>query len=476
MNGTAARPPLRKYSVLAIDDEAPFLDSVTLQLKAAGIHKVVALGDGGEAGRYLRENDFSAVLLDLTMPGKPGEEVLEEIVHAHPDVPVIILTGIGEVETAVRLIKAGAFDYLLKPIEGDRLISSVRRAMEMRELRRENESLRNSFLTHELKSPDAFRELTTVDWKMCSIFQYIESIAATEYPILILGETGVGKELVARAIHAASGRQGRFVAVNLAGVDDNAFADTLFGHRKGAFTGADEARNGLVETAAGGTLFLDEIGDLAEASQVKLLRLLQEREYYPLGSDMVKKSNANMILATHRDLARLADEGRFRKDLLYRLRIHQVKIPPLRERMGDIPALADHFLEKAAAALGKRKPAAPKELHALLATHHFPGNVRELEGMMYDAVSRHQGKTLSLASFKEAMDSGAGKDAAGPAPIPLGHAEGLALLYGLNHGRFPKLKEVEHLLIGEALRRADGNQTLAARMLGLSRCTLNKRL
>ncbi len=317
-----------------------------------------------------------------------------------PEIPVIIITGSNDVDTAVRCMKSGAFDYMVKPVEKSRLISGVKRAIEIRELQRENKWLRAHVLSDKLEHPEAFSEIITNSPAMKSIFQYIEAISPSPQPVLITGETGVGKELVAKAIHHLSHRTGPFVPVNVAGLDDNVFADTLFGHRKGAFTGADQTRSGLVEQASGGTLFLDEIGDLSPASQVKLLRLSQDGEFFPLGSDVARRSDARVLVATNQDLEVLQSSGKFRKDLYYRLCAHHVHLPPLRERPEDLPLLIDHFLETASQTLGKKKPTPPRELFALLSTYHFPGNVRELQSMILDAVSSHKSGKLSLEVFK----------------------------------------------------------------------------
>ncbi len=236
---------------------------------------------------------------------------------------------------------------------------------------------------------------------MRSTFKYIESIAVTSQPVLITGKTGVGKELIARTIHRLSGRKGTLAAVNVTGLDDTTFSDTLFDHKRGAFTGADRVRAGLIEKAANGTLFLDETGDLHPTSQVKLLRLLQEREYYPLGADVPRPSNARIVVATNRDLLALQASGTFRADLYYRLLLHRINVPPLRERRDDIPLLVEFFLQRAADELGKTKPTPPPELFILLALYDFPGNIRELQTMIFDAVSRHESWKLSLTGFKE---------------------------------------------------------------------------
>jgi DNA-binding NtrC family response regulator len=306
---------------------------------------------------------------------------------------------------------------------------------------------------------------------MRSIFQYIESISISPQPILITGETGVGKELVANAIHKLSQRKGAFVPVNVAGLDDNIFGDTLFGHRKGAFTGADQARSGLVEQASGGTLFLDEIGDLSPASQVKLLRLLQDGEYFPLGSDVGKRSDARAVVATNQDIQALQESGKFRKDLYYRLCAHHIHIPPLRERREDLPALLDHFLEKASETLGKKKPTPPRELLTLLSTYRFPGNIRELQSLVLDAVSGHRTGKLSMEVFKSYI-----RQKQPTLDIDSKHLLQVENLMVSFSDPLPTLKQTEQLLISEAMKRAGGNQAIAARLLGITRQALNKRL
>jgi DNA-binding NtrC family response regulator len=290
--------------------------------------------------------------------------------------------------------------------------------------------------------------------------------------VFITGDTGVGKELVAKVIHDLSGRKGPFVAVNVAGLDDAVFSDTLFGHRKGAFTGAEQHREGLLAQASGGTLFLDEIGDLRESSQVKLLRLLQDHTYYPLGADVPRRSDARVLVATNRGVQNVIAEGAFRKDLYYRLRTHHVHIPPLSERKEDIPLLLDHFVAEAARALNRRKPSLSPDLNIFLTAYNFPGNVRELHAMVFDAVARHKTGRLAAEDFKESLVPG-DEVHSPPAPLPAaGEAGHLRSLFG----RFPTLREAELLLISEALRQSGNNQGTAAALLGITRQALNKRL
>ncbi|MET0063885.1 MAG: sigma-54 dependent transcriptional regulator, partial [Candidatus Thiodiazotropha endolucinida] len=323
------------FPVVLVDDESSVLFSSKMILQSAGIKEVLTLGDSRELMPLLAEQDVAVVVLDLFMPYLSGTQLLPEIVREHPELPVIVMTATQEVETAVACMKGGGFDYLVKPVEENRFVSSVKHAMEVRALRQQVSALRRSLMTDQLEHGEVFSNIVTVSRKMRSLFQYLEAIAVSTEPVLISGETGTGKELLAKAIHRLSHCKGAFVPVNAAGLDDTLFSDTLFGHRKGAFSGADTTREGMVAKAEGGTLFLDEIGDLTNASQVKLLRLLQERRYYPLGSDMAKVCNTRILCATNRNLNERMSAESFRSDLYYRLSVHQVDIPPLRERDED---------------------------------------------------------------------------------------------------------------------------------------------
>ena len=461
--------------VLLVDDEAQFLFSASLSLNSEGIDNVIQCQDSRDVISMLSDGDFSAVVLDMLMPHLSGWDLLPTIMKHFPDLPVIIITAVNEVKTAVDCMKEGTFDYLVKPVDKVRLITTVRRAIEVRELRDENTRLKDYLLSDKLDQPDAFSDIITQNPVMRSIFQYIEAIAENALPVLITGETGVGKELVAKALHQLSGRAGELVTVNVAGLADHLFADTLFGHKKGAFTGADAARDGLVERASGGTLFLDEIGDLSIESQVKLLRLLQEGKYYPLGEDVPKLTDARIIVATNRDIDSLMRAETFRRDLYYRLQTHHIHVPPLRDRRDDLPLLIEHFLDRAARQLDKKKPIVPPEFFTLLGVYHFPGNIRELESMIFDAVSRHKRGVLSMKSFRakighQDLASQEGKTGNGrESPLPF-----TDLLPTLD--QLPALKDAEQLLIAEALKRSDGNQTIAAQLLGMSRQALHNRL
>jgi DNA-binding NtrC family response regulator len=451
--------------ILLIDDEQQVIDSLSLMLRSNGIDNIVACTDSREAMAILRGGEIELVLLDLTMPHLPGEKLLAAIHEEMPQVPVIVVTGSNEVSSAVECMKAGAFDYMVKAVEESRLVSGVRRAIEIRKLSRDYRRLKEGMLSPHLAHPAAFSRLVTQDSVMMSLFRIVESVAKSDEPILITGETGTGKGLIAAAVHVVSCREGSLLEVNVAGLDDAMFSDTLFGHHKGAYTGAVEARGGLVQQAGGGTLFLDEIGDLSLQSQVKLLRLLDTGEYYPLGSDLPRRTAARILVATNHDLAALISEGKFRKDLYYRLSTHELRVPPLRDRKDDLPLLLDHFVAEACAKLGKKRPSVPPQVLELLFTHDFPGNIRELRSMVYDAVSRQSSPTLSLTGFKAGVQRETPREPGVSTPALLAFSD-----------RLPTLDQAAELLIDEALKRARDNQSIAAGMLGISHQALNRRL
>ena len=456
------------FPVLIVDDETQYLQSAAVVLRVAGF-EVVTISDPQTVIEAVKNRPFGAVLLDILMPGIRGDELLVSLVSVSPFSAVIMTTAVSDVETAVNCMRKGAFDYLVKPVEKDRLVTTVKRAMEMVELRGENRRLKEGLLLNRFKRPEIFEDIVTRDPGMLSVFRYIEAIAQTPMPVLIRGETGVGKELIAHAVHRASGRKGEFVCVNAAGVNDTLFSDSLFGHEKGAFTGADNKRAGFVAKAAGGTLFLDEIGDMAVDSQIKLLRLLEERTYYPTGSDTPRISDARIIAATNRDLDSLRTEGKFRDDLYYRLEAHIIDIPPLRKRIGDIVLLVDYFIEKAAQQLGKESPAIDRSFYETCRRYSFPGNIRELRNILTDIASVCDSNllTASMLPSKMAQLAQGGLLASSSEFNPETMKQWQSL---------PYIKDAEQMLIEEALRRSDDNQTLAAQLLGMTRSALNKRL
>ncbi|MDD2271876.1 MAG: sigma-54 dependent transcriptional regulator [Desulfuromonadaceae bacterium] len=461
--------PTQQKTILVVEDEQYVRESLTAYLDDIN-YKVLAAENGQVALELFRSLHPDIVMTDLRMPVMDGFALVEAIAAESEFTPIVVVSGVGAVDEAVRAMRMGAWDYLSKPIVNlDELQITLERSLERARTKYELERLRRHLLAGTLENETAFGGIVTTSARMRAIFLYLESVAPSRQPVLISGETGTGKEQIARAVHSLSGVSGPFVAINLAGLDDVMFSDTLFGHQRGAYTGADRSRDGLIRQASGGTLFLDEIGDLSPGSQVKLLRLLQEGEYLPLGADKVQYSDARIVAATHADLKRRMEAGTFRPDLYYRLCSHRVELPPLRERPEDLPLLTAHFLEKAAARLGKPLPVAPPELNNYLAAYRFPGNIRELESIIHDAVARSGSRILSLESVVAAIGSDllvpeSEASAAGRCPV---------CLFG---GKFPTLKGAEEFLIAEALRLAGNNQRLAATYLGITRQALNKRL
>ncbi|MBF0226567.1 MAG: sigma-54-dependent Fis family transcriptional regulator [Desulfobacterales bacterium] len=462
-----------RFPIFAIDDDNAILESLEFMFKLEGLNNIISCNSPDKVMEIISTNTLSVILLDILMPNISGEQLLMQITQNYPEIPIIILTGLNDLETAVKFMRYKAYDYIVKPINEEnsgRLINAINRAIEYREMQTEITRLKQGILGRELKNPENFSRIITTSKLMYGVFQYIEAISESRQPVLITGETGVGKELIADAIHKCSDLKGDFVAVNISGLDENIFADTLFGHIRGSFTGADKSRKGLVQKASGGSLFLDEIGDLSMESQVKLLRLIQEREYFALGSDSIMKANVRIIAATNKDLKKLKESGGFRNDLYYRLNSHHVYIPPLRDRLEDLPILIDNFLEIASQELNKKKPSIPTELITLLSCYNFPGNIRELKAMIYNALINHTSRILSMKSFREYLKENLNCDSKDL--IQTVYYKETTLLSSL--ATLPTIKQMVNELITETLNRTKGNQSIASQQLGISRQTLMK--
>lgn len=462
--------------ILIVDDEENVLKASSSTLRMHGYSNIKTEIDSRRVLDQLASEKFDILILDLYMPHVSGMDLLPQIAERHPEIQVVVVTAAYEIERAVSCIKLGAFDYMVKPVENERLLTTIRKAQEHSSLIQQLTLMRDNLLYKKQEFPEAFDEIITQDASLHKLFQYIEVVARSPQAVLVYGESGTGKELIARAIHRLSGCRGELVSVNLAGLDDNMFSDTLFGHRRGAFTGADSVRDGLIVRAADGMLFLDEIGDLSQSSQLKLLRLIQEKEFYPVGSDIPRSCTARIVCASNRDIKALVAEGRFRNDLYYRLCTHLVALPPLRKRKHDIPLLLAHFIAQAADKLGKRPPSYPRELGDLLATYSFPGNIREFQGLVFDAVARCTTGALSLEPFKSMISgrtSPPGTAASGDTA-----EDNDDLIERLENvwGHFPTLREAEDTVVLAAMKSARDNQGIAASMLGLKRQTLNMRL
>jgi len=461
----------RQLPVLLIDDDPQTLENTRNLLLTAGFGNVFMISDSRITLSFLEQHEVAAIILDLTMPHICGLDLLQLLSRDYPHIPVIVETAADDVKIAVECMKTGAFDYLVKPVEMTGLVSILKKSLEAEPEHQNNSQPQHCLKKYGLKFPEAFKEIKSCSSRMYSIFRYAEKIAKSHFPVMITGESGTGKELLARAIHILSAVDGEMVTVNVAGLDDVMFSDVLFGHRKGAFTGADKMREGLVAKAAGGTLFLDEIGDLNEQSQVKLLRLLQEREYYPAGSDTVKTSSARVLLATNVDLDIMIKKGRFRRDLYFRLCTHLIHILPLRERSEDIPLLFATFVEAAARHFKKPAPVIEPGVVESLIRYPFHGNVRELQSMVFDAVARISSGILRINNFPVI-----GQQAAPRSNITLKPSgdkfDSICSLFG----RLPTFREIEDFLIKEALKVSGSNHALAAELLGVTRQTINNRL
>lgn len=456
--------------VFIIDDEQNSIASMEINLLSKGIDNFISCHDSREVLDILEKQDVSVMLLDLMMPFVSGEQILGEVARMYPHIPVIVVTGDDSTDKAVACMQAGAFDFVVKPFEMDRLLPSLNRAIEVYRLRHENRMLADQLRSDKLRNPEAFAAIKTQNAGMISLFKYCEAIAEGQQPVLITGETGVGKELFAAALHRLRKGSGGYVVVNVAGLDDHTFSDALFGHVKGAYTGADRDRAGMISRAEGGTIFLDEIGDLGEQAQIKLLRFLENREYFPLGSDSARISSARVVVATNKAVGQAIEQRRFRQDLFFRLSTHHVHIPPLRERRDDIPLLVDAFIEMAAAEFGKAKPSLTPESLLFLQALQFPGNVRELKAIVYDAVGSASGQKLNVNVFlkKHRDEPEFGDSFRNSSPDREAWAESLYPL--------PTLKEASRSLIAEALRRTGNNQSNAAAMLGITPQALSQRL
>ncbi len=463
---------IAKLPILLVDDEPALLRAVGIELRGAGFERVVALDDGRSVLPLLEERAIGVVVLDLTMPHLAGQELLRQIRQAHPEIPVIVMTGRSELHTAVQCMRDGAIDYLVKPVDAERLVASVSHALQIRRYQAEMHSLRELALSESATRHDAFSGFITQSKEMLRIFRYLEQIATLEHPVLVCGEMGTGKELIARAVHRISERTGPFVPVDLAGSDADRFSQALFGHARSAPIEAAPDHKGLIAKARDGTVFLDEVGNLGDGSQVRLLRLLQDGTFLPSGSDRPLRSRARFLVATSRDLDRDVRAGRFRRDLYHKLDAYRVNLPPLRARQADLPLLVTWLVEKAAVESGKTAPRIPRELFTLLSTYSFPGNVRELESMCRDAVTRHRGGILALRSFKDKIAQN--PSATQPAAESSVNASIARTLEQLQ--QLPTHKEAERALEDEAMRRANHNQGIAADLIGMTRAALNRRL
>ncbi|HEU0122903.1 MAG TPA: sigma-54 dependent transcriptional regulator [Bryobacteraceae bacterium] len=442
--------------VLVIEDEEKLRRVVQLQLQTSGYE--VELAATAEEGVSASER-ADLVLTDLRLPGMSGLDFLDRMHAARPGLPVVLMTAYGSVETAVEAMKKGASDFLVKPFSLDHLTAVVAKALEFQALRDENQRLRE-----ELGGRYQLDSIVGRSAAMQDVFAVVLRAAPTRATVLLAGESGVGKDMIARAIHYHSPRKDKpFVKINCTAIPENLMESELFGYEKGAFTGANATKPGKFEQADTGTVFLDEIGDVPLAIQVKLLRVLQEREFERLGSNKTRHIDVRVVAATNVDLRRALEEGTFREDLYYRLNVLPINIPPLRERRDDIPYLADHFIRKHAAELGTAELPISAEAADKLMAYHWPGNVRELENVVERSLVLAMGSRLEAADIRLDM-APRSRTAAPVSGDPLFLPEGMTL------------DQYEDAIIREAMRRAQGNKSHAARLLGLTRNALRYRL
>ncbi len=454
---------LSEFKVLLVDDEQEVLNTSRFALKTSSIKDVIICNDSREVMTILSENKIDIMVVDIVMPHLSGKELLALVKESYPEILVIMMTGLNDSDNIVECMRMGAIDYLDKPVENLRLVTSIKRAMEFKEIQNENSSLRFQMLDSNLKQPKVFEKIITKNDNMLKIFKYLEAISSSSRAVLITGDTGTGKELIAESVHNLSGRVGKYVTINVAGLDDSLFSDALFGHKKGAFTGANQNREGLLEQAQGGTIFLDEIGDLSIASQIKLLRLLQEKEYYQLGDDTKRKTDARFVVATSQNLNEKVKDDSFRKDLYYRLHAHHVHIPALHQRKNDIALLAKHFIKKAAVEIDIDVPMIPDVLLKTLKKYNFPGNIRELEAMIFNGVSQTINGTDLVSAIVKDMET-LSEDDAQNFEESQDIQEFLEKIEVL-----PTIEDLTNSLILASLKRNDNNQTYTAKSLAISR-------
>lgn len=450
----------RKH-LLIVDDERALREAVAERLADHGFD-VEQVQSGEEALQRLSDFAYDVLITDLRLPGIDGRRVLDAALERYPDIIAIVITGFGTVKDAVDAIKQGAADFITKPFQFDALLHVLSSAVEQRRLRAEN-----AYLRSQLDQRYRIEGLIGQSSAMRDLAHLLETVAATASTVLITGETGTGKELAARAIHHSSPRRGnRFVAINCSAIPETLLEAELFGHVRGAFTGAVGTRQGRLEQANKGTLFLDEVGTMSPALQAKLLRVLQEREFERVGDSHTIKIDVRVIAATHSDLPKMVADGTFREDLYYRLNVIPVHLPPLRERRDDIPLLAQHFLQKLAADGGRPPLAVSQDGMRRLMAYHWPGNVRQLENVIERAVAFSGGRPeLELHDFGPEIQQPAAASEAGPALFPED---------GLDFDRY--IEGIELSLIKRSLERTRGNKRQAAKLLKLKRTTLIEKL
>lgn len=454
--------------LLVVDDEKDFLNSVDFILQTNGITNVDCCQDSRDVMLLLKKKKFSIILLDLIMPYISGEELLQEIVDQYPEIPVIIVTAHADIELARECMKKGALNYLIKPFETKDLLRKINDALYLKKFNKEIILTKKELFSNNHQKLTCFPDIISRSEKMIEVFQIIGLTAITSKPILIQGETGTGKELVAREIHKKSRRKGKFVIFNTDDVDDNSFDEKLAGNKKEPLLKPVNFTTGLLDEARDGTLFFNEVANLSLTAQTKLIHLIKEWEYLPTGSDHPISANVRIIAATDKNLSALIKTGEFKQELYLLLKANDIIIPPLREHKDDIHLLVDYFIEKAAEKGGIKKPYADAEIYDLLEQYDFPGNISELKNMVNEAISRYKSGDLLADVFQEKI-----KD---QTPVISSGIKISIEKKVIFEKKLPTFAEMEAIYMDEIIIRSRGNRLTAARLAGLSRKNLAQRL
>lgn len=449
--------------ILLIEDDETMRDGMSQVLKRAG-HDVVCVSNGFDGIKSLIKEKFDLVITDFKMEGMDGMDVLEKVKSIDENIEVLMITAYGTIDMAVEAMRKGAFDYVTKPFSPKEFIIRVEKAIKFGDAKKTEARLdeENKYLRHELDIQYNFGEIVGASEKMKAVFEMVEKIAKSDSAVMIYGESGTGKEMVARAIHFHSNRKDNsFVKVNCGALAEGVLESELFGHEKGSFTGAIRRKLGRFELADKGTIFLDEIGDIPTGTQIKLLRVLQEKEFERVGGEETISVDVRVIAATNKDLRIMVEEGKFREDLFYRLQVIPIELPPLRERKEDIPMLIEHFLEKKSRQLNKKPPRVNEMALKELTNYYWPGNVRELENLMERAVVLCEGEEIGLKDLS----------------MLLGNTNKSSLNLSREDLSLDEaLEDLERQLIERALEKAKGVKTEAARILGLKTSALYYKL
>ncbi len=445
-----------KGKVLVVDDDKAMCELIDTTLTLKG-YSTTWCQSANEANELLHDNEFDVVLTDVRMPGTTGLQLCQQISSTRPDIPVIVMTAFGTLDTAVATIRSGAYDFLTKPVELELLTLTIARAVEHRQLKRQIH-----LLEQQAKTENHFGEMLGESVPMQHLYDQMKRVSSSDASVLITGESGTGKELVARSIHKLSNRAAHpFVAVNCAALSETLLESELFGHVRGAFTDARSERKGLFMEAEGGTLLLDEMGDMPMSMQVKLLRALEEGRIRAVGSDQETQFDVRVLTATHRDLETAVEEGRFRQDLYYRINVIQLHLPPLRSRGLDILMIASHYIDQFAVSSGKKVTGITETAAEKLLSYSWPGNVRELRNVMERALALTRYDSVTIEDLPDKIRN---------------HRGGTVFIGGDDPTELVPLEEIEKRYIEHVLQAVDQNRTQAARILGLDRKTLYRKL